>query len=204
MAMLLAIALVVGCIILGMRKQALKQRVKAIPKPYVDAGVRMTHSLRDSLRLPGWENSLPVYSVEEQEAMAKEAQHDQRLFNEAAGSEIKFHPEIAGEVYRHSAGRGLESLADRKWHLRDELSGFWIEPMDECPADWKDAASTYLKAWACNLSPTSLLGLGNLLIKAGYKSEAKQVLSVVALYPTYDSKNFTDIVQSADQILQSL
>lgn len=56
---------------------------------------------------------------------------------------------------------------------------------ENTPTDWKPLASTFLKAWASILDPSTLLDLGDLLVKVGFKNEAKEVLQVVLLLPTY-------------------
>jgi hypothetical protein len=42
-----------------------------------------------------------------------------------------------------------------------------------------------LKSWAAQLDPFTLFKLGELLVKAGCRTEAKHVFDVVVLFPTY-------------------
>src|SRR5207253_9126174 len=56
---------------------------------------------------------------------------------------------------------------------------------DELPPNWRDYASTYLKSWAAILDPLTLLKLGELFVRAGCRTEAKQVFEVILLFPTY-------------------
>ena len=75
--------------------------------------------------------------------------------------------------------------------------------------------STYLKAWAAHFDPMALLDLGDLLVRAGYRTEAKEVFQVILLFPTYADtylygrqKQKPDVVESivssAKESLQEL
>jgi hypothetical protein len=167
-------------------------------KPYLDVGVALTHRLVASLELGGWqENGLPIYTQEEAVAIEKSLHDMQRTFNEEAGGEVVFHPEIVGEMQRSFAASGLQNLANHSWRWRTDF-----------PVDWRKSVSTYLKAWACDLNPTAMLDMARLLIKAGYKGEAREALRVVLLYPTYDpapdSGLAQKVVQWANEVLESL
>jgi hypothetical protein len=75
----------------------------------------------------------------------------------------------------------LQDFAARDWRFTEQK---------ELPADWKLRVSTYLKAWACGLNPNCLIEMAEMLVKAGYKTEAKTALEVVLLFPTYAHKFF--------------
>ncbi len=84
---------------------------------------------------------------------------------------------------------------------------------DEIPADWKEIVATYLKGWAASFNPRALTELGELLMKVGYRSEAKEVFRVLLLFPTYAETYFSgqqtrelvdDIVNAAKESLHEL
>jgi hypothetical protein len=167
-------------------------------KPYVDAGVTLTHRLVASLELEGWqENGLPIYTREEADAIEKSLHDIQRKFNEEAGGEVVFYPEIVGEMQRSFAASGLQNMANQNWKWRTDF-----------PVDWRKSVSTYLKAWTCDLNPTAMLDMARLLIKAGYKGEARDALQVVLLFPSYDpapnSGLAAKVLQYANDALQDL
>ena len=84
------------------------------------------------------------------------------------------------EVQRPIIAGALEQLAGSDWKYSEKV-----------PDKWKEACFTYLKAWACSLNPTVLSDMAELLVRAGYKGEAKQALQVVLLFPTYSREYFT-------------
>ncbi|MGA3175979.1 MAG: hypothetical protein ABSE19_01380 [Candidatus Acidiferrum sp.] len=147
-------------------------------KPYVDAGMRLTQKLITSLRLGGWENHLPVYSPEEIEVIKRQLEESQRQFNEAAGGTVLFHPEAVETLQRMQTAQALEGLAGEGWLYSDR---------SELPKDWATRVSTFLKAFACGLNPSCLQQVGELLVQAGYKTEAREAFEVVLLFPTYAS-----------------
>jgi hypothetical protein len=157
-------------------------------KPYVDAGVELTHKLVSKLALEGWSGGLPQYTAEETEAINLNLGHFQRTANESAGTEVVFHPEFMTTIQRRLIAEGLEKLAD----------GVWLFSDHELPEDWKSRISTYLKAWAGKLNPDVLLKTARLLALAGYKSEAKETLQVVLLFPSYANKYFGGSSTSAE------
>lgn len=164
-------------------------------KPYVDGGVELTHKLVSTLALDGWSAGIPQYTAEETEAINLNLANFQRTANEHAGKEVIFHPEFVTTIQRRLIAEGLEKLAD----------GVWLFSGDELPEDWKSRISTYLKAWAGKLSPDVLLKTARLLTLAGYKSEAKETLQVVLLFPSYAHKYFggsSTSAQSADLFVQ--
>ncbi len=79
---------------------------------------------------------------------------------------------------------------------------------NKIPANWKPIASTFLKAWCANLSPTVLTELADFLAKVGCKNEAKDVLQVVLLFPSYAKthwgKSDDDWEKADDELLDSI
>lgn len=53
------------------------------------------------------------------------------------------------------------------------------------PTNWRDIASTYLKSWVGNLDPLALQRLGELLVAAGYRTEAAEAFKVILIFPSY-------------------
>lgn len=103
---------------------------------------------------------------------------------------------LADAFQRRVAATALENLARQRWKYSDEL-----------PDDWRIAVSTYLKAYASDLSPLVLLEMADLLVMAGYKGEARQVLQVVLLYPSYDRgdpETARSVVELAEKAIQDL
>lgn len=178
---------------------------KKPPQPYVDAGMRLLHSLIQSLRLEGWENLVPVYSPAEIEVIEAELTSFQQIANEEIGGTAVFHPEIIGDIQRPLIATALQSFAGRDWRFAEQK---------ELPADWRLRVSTYLKAWAGGLNPNCLIEMAEMLVKAGYKTEAKTALEVVLLFPSYAPKFFagsddsgaltSSIVNEAEEKLQTL
>jgi len=174
-------------------------------KPYVDAGKRLTYNLIQSMRLEGWENLLPVYSPEEIEVMEAGLASFQHMADEQMGGKAMFQPEFVGEIQRPLLADALQNYAARNWRFTDK---------QELPTDWKLRVSTYLKAWAGGLNPDCLIDMAQMLVKAGYKTEAKAALEVVLLFPTYAHKFFAGadadgvltngIVNQAREQLQAL
>ena len=109
------------------------------------------------------------------------------MANEVVGGEARIHPEVVGPITRMQIAQALEELAGRDWKFTAEL-----------PKDWKARVSTYLKAWASNLSPSALKEMADMLAEAGYKTEAKQALEEILLFPTYAHVYFSGANRSAD------
>jgi hypothetical protein len=150
-------------------------RPKKAGKPYVDAGLAITHALAIKFNLPDWDAScLPNYTKEEIDAINRRASQFQGMADETLGGEARFHSEVIPDIQRMLAGEALAELAGDVWKYSDEL-----------PKNWKQCVSTYLKAWASSLSPLVLLDLGNLLARAGSLTEAKETFEVVLLFPSY-------------------
>jgi hypothetical protein len=87
---------------------------------------------------------------------------------------------VAKEVFenlrRSAIASGLQEAAG---------DGLSIVVYDTLPADWKRRVSSYLKAFAADLSPFPMAYVAELLTLAGYKTEAKEAWQVVVLYPSY-------------------
>jgi hypothetical protein len=174
-------------------------------KPYVDAGMRLTHSLIQSLRLDGWERLLPVYSKGEIEVIETALASFQHMADERMGGKAAFHPELIGEIQRPLIAEALQNYAGKDWRFTRKK---------ELPADWKLCVSSYLKAWAGGLNPNCLIEMAEMLAMAGYKTEAKDALEVVLLFPTYAHKFYAGsdgggvlangIVNQAREVLQTL
>jgi len=151
--------------------------------------MRLTYNLIQSLRLDGWDNLLPVYTPEEMRTIESELSKFQEIANDVVGGEARFHPEVVGPITRMQTAQALEDLAGRDWKFTDK---------SELPEDWKARVSTYLKAWASNLNPSALREMADMLVKAGYKTEAKQALEVILLFPTYADVYFSGADGSAE------
>jgi hypothetical protein len=141
---------------------------------YVDSGMELLCKLIVTLDLTDWKDLLPIYTEEEIDIIDNGLTAFQRTANDVIGGKAVFHPNAISGIQRKVIADALSELADRKCGYSNELQ-----------KNWKNYASTYLKAWSANLSPLVLLNLGELLIKAGYKTEAKSVFQVVLLFPTY-------------------
>lgn len=143
-------------------------------KPYVENGFKLTYKLAINLNLDGWKGEI-TYSKEETAAIDLAWAKQKEEFGD-----VKFHPEIADEVFdqlrREAVASGLQEVADDE----TALGGY-----DTLPADWKRRVSSYLKAFAASLSPRPMGRVAELLTLAGYKTEAKEAWQVVALYPSY-------------------
>jgi hypothetical protein len=149
-------------------------------QPYLDAGMCLLRNLIQSLRLEGWENVLPVYSPAEIEIIEAELASFQQMANEEIRGSAVFHPEII-EIQRPLIATALQNFAARDWRFAEQ---------NELPTDWRLRVSTYLKAWAGALNPNCLIEMAEMLVKAGYKTEAKTALEVVLLFPSYAPKFF--------------
>jgi len=171
-------------------------------QPYVAAGTALAFKLPRSLNLPDWNDGLPNYTQEEIAAIDRRLSQFQQMANCELRGEVKFHPDLVPELQRRLAGEALAEFA------RNKL----IRQSEDTPTDWRPLASTFLKAWASRLDPLTLLELADLLAKVGYKSEARDVLHVVLLFPTYahtlwgknDDERLGNIVNDAKETLQNL
>jgi hypothetical protein len=179
--------------ILGLEKKA--------GKPYIDAGVALTHTLTTKLSLPGWKDLLPTYTEQEMGAINKRWSGFQKMANEVVDGDAKFHPGILPDLQRTLAAQALAEHAGDPWKFSDQL-----------PTNWRECVSTYLKAWAAHCDPLYLLDIGALLVRSGYRTEAKDVFQIVLLFPTYADTYYgqqePDLVQSivdaANESLQDL
>ena len=175
---------------------------KGKSQPYVDAGTALIFKLCRSLNLPDWNDGLSNYTPEEVAAIDRELSRFQQIANSELGGEAKFHPDAAPKLQRLWAGVALAEFAREKLMFQSE----------DTLTDWKPIASTFLKAWASHLAPTTLLELADLLAEVGCKNEAKEVLQVVLMFPTYakthwgksDDVLHEGIVSQAEENLQNL
>jgi hypothetical protein len=134
----------------------------------------LLYKLIITFNLPDWKELLPTYTEEELEAINKSRSDFQKTADEVIGGSSIFHPEVVPTIQRNLASDALSELADKKWKYSDEL-----------PTNWEACVSTYLKAWAGNLNPLTLLNMGDLLVAAGHQIEAKNVFQLLLLFPTY-------------------
>jgi hypothetical protein len=144
-------------------------------QPYVDAGTALAFRLPRFLNLPDWHEGLPEYTPEEIAAIDRRLSQFQKIANSELGGAAAFHPDVIPKLQRMLAGEALTKFA------REKL----LSLSEDIPTDWKPIASSFLKAWVSSLDPLILLELGDLLAKTGYSNEAKDVLQVVLLFPTY-------------------
>lgn len=174
-------------------------------KLYVDSGMRLTQGLITSFQLPGWRNFLPEYTPEEIKAAQSGLSSFQKTANGVVGTKSSLHPEAALELEKLLRADALREFAGRGFHFADKK---------EILQDWKARVSTYLKAWISGFSPFCLIDMAEMLIAAGYKTEARQALEVVLLFPIYahdfysGSSTGTKLsalaVSRANEILQNL
>ena len=177
-------------------------RKKSKAKPYTDAGVALIFKLTTSLNLPGWKEGLPSYTLLEMEAISRKMSSFQQTADDVIGEPAAFHPEVVPDIQRMMSAEALIEVASDAWKFSDEI-----------PADWKEIVATYLKGWAASFNPRALTELGELLMKVGYRSEAKEVFRVLLLFPTYAETYFSgqqtrelvdDIVDAAKESLHEL
>lgn len=141
---------------------------------YVDAGTALTFKLCDSLELPGWERGLPVYTDDEVAAIEVKLSTLPNIKNLELGGKMLFTPDERAKIQRMLAGEGLEALAQSQARFTAGIS-----------VNWRSTVSTFLKAWAVGLDPMILIDLAEFLIKIDRRPEAKEVVEVVLLFPTY-------------------
>jgi hypothetical protein len=153
------------------------------PETYPECGCDAVVAIAKSLSLGDWQN----YTEEERAAIGRELSNFQRLANETAGGEVRFHPEAAEGIQRKCTARALEELADGMWRF---------SARDTVPDDWRSRVATYLKAWICDMSPVVLTKMAEMLAIAGCRSEARHALEAVLLFPAYAPKHFGDDEQS--------
>jgi hypothetical protein len=78
------------------------------PGSYPECGCDAVVAIAECLSLQDWQN----YTNEERDAISRELSNFQRLANETAGGEMRFHPEAAEGIQRKCTARALEGLAD--------------------------------------------------------------------------------------------
>lgn len=143
-------------------------------KQYVDAGTALAFGLVKTLGLPDWKDFLPVYTAEEVEAIDSGLSQFQNLADKTVGGETVFHPEAVPELRRSLVASQLFEFAEDSWRF-----------LDEAPTSWREIASTYLKSWVGSLDPLALQRLGELLVAAGYRTEAAATFRVILIFPSY-------------------
>lgn len=169
-------------------------------QPYVDAGMALTFKLCRSLDLPDWKDGLPNYTQEEVAEIDRSLSQFQKMANKEMGGEANFHPDAIPQIQRIMAGEALADFATSRTYSEDIQS------------NWKSVASTFLKAWASQLAPLTLMKLADLLAEVGHKAEAKEALQVILLFPTYaetlwkkrDDALVAEILQEAKEALNDL
>ena len=70
--------------------------------PYIDAGMASIHKLITTLNLTDWKDLLPSYTEEEMEAINRKWSSFERMANEIAGGDVKFHPEIVPDMSKNA------------------------------------------------------------------------------------------------------
>lgn len=164
---------------------------------YTDFGPDFVVRLAKSLELREWAESLPGYTSEEQEAiddaLARFAQMTDSVAREQGGEHMSFHPDLAEPIKRALFEAGLSNCATYHWRaIPMSMSGLVIPvevESDDCPVNWRETASTYLKCYLCNLSPFALLRLAQLLVGCGHRREADEVVRAVLAFPKYAQSN---------------
>lgn len=186
---------------MGMQRRLFRME-KGKTKPYIDAGMVLVDKLTASLNLSGWKDGLPTYTHSEIESINRRTSSFQNIANEEMGANAYFHPAIVQDLRRTLAAEALLELAGDKWKFSEEV-----------PQEWRECVATYLKAWSLSYNPMALLELGDLFVKAGYRSDAKETYKVVLLFPTYADSYYAgqpkqklvkSIVKSAKESLRDL
>lgn len=141
---------------------------------YPKAGTAFAFELIALLGLTDWENGLPSFTEEEQEAIQAGLDRFQRDADAQMGGSAVFHPDVAPLIQRKIGAEALKDLASE-----DDIVDDIFAVDDEPPWRWRERVSTYLKAWTISLDPMILIEVSGLLGKAGHKKEAKDALNVV-------------------------
>lgn len=166
--------------------------------PYLEAGCQLIPMIADSLGLTEWqEGKFPGYTAQETDAINRELARFQMMADSVAseqahGSKMSFHPEAIDAIQRTCVGTALEDLAGSGW--KHSFDG------GTPPKNWKSDVSTYMKSWACSLSPIVLLEMADLLARAGRKREARKVLQAVLLFPSYGHDYFGGSEGTEEQV----
>jgi hypothetical protein len=154
-------------------------KVSGTGNPYLDAGLALTGRLVDNLDLNDWKIRPITYTPEEVSAIDRELASFGSIANDKmggpAGGQARFHPDILPHLQRVLTATALEQLA----------GGVWKYSPGELPDNWRSRCSTYLKAWACYPNPSAIEDISRLLIRASHKSEARESLQVLLLFPSY-------------------
>lgn len=144
---------------------------------YIDEGLALVGRLATTLSLPDWKGSSPIYYTDEEiKAINRNISKSQQQLDETGGAGKTFvvRSDLVPTIQGIWAAQALTTLANDSWKFSRDL-----------PANWKQCVSTYLKAWVLEHDPTCLLELGDLLVGAGRRTEAKQVFQIVLLVTTY-------------------
>jgi hypothetical protein len=98
--------------------------------PYIDAGLALIYKLTTSLNLTSWKNGLPSYTPQESTSINNKLSNFQKVANDVAGDEAKFHPDIIPDLQRMLAAEALIELAGDRWKFSEEI-----------PTDWKECGA---------------------------------------------------------------
>jgi len=167
------------------------------PDSYTDFGPDFVVRLARSLELNEWASGLPRYTDEEQEAiddaLARFTRMTDSIARERGGEHTSFHPDLAEPIKRALFEAGLSNCAMYHWKAIPMAVGGLVVPVevesDNCPANWRETASTYLKCYLCNLSPFALLRLAQLVVGCGHKREATEAVRAVLAFPGHARSN---------------
>ena len=143
--------------------------------PYIDKGSAMARKLTATLNLPDWKGPSPIhYTDAEVRAINKDISGFQEQANQRGGEGKVFvvRSDLVPTMQQMFAASALTTLANDSWKFSSDL-----------PTNWKQCVSSYLKAWVIEFDPLCLIDLGDLLVKAGHRAEAKEVFQVALLFP---------------------
>jgi hypothetical protein len=147
-------------------------------RPYLDQGLALTKKLIGLLGLSDWASDTPQYTPEEMRAIDQGLRTAQRTADQV--NDARLRSEIIDPMRRIEGAEALHDLAGRHWGISSE-----------CPDDWRERISTYLKAWAMQLDPDVLLDMSVLLAIAGCRGEAITAAQIVANhFPSYAPRYF--------------
>lgn len=128
---------------------------------------------------------LQHYTDEEQEAIEDTrqsfAQMTDSIAREKGGEHMAFHPDLSEPLKRALCEAGLSNYAWRAFPVA--MDGHRVPT--ECPVNWREIASAYVKCYFCNRSPFALLRLAQLLAVCGHQREAADAVHAVLAFPKY-------------------
>jgi hypothetical protein len=148
-------------------------------QPYIDAGNALTLKFCRQWNLPGWNDGLPVYTPEEAQAIERDSSHFQAITDSQLGKNTVFNPHYVRDMRRSLAGIALLKLAREQTMGIEGFGGKAAKP------DWRKVVSTYLKAWAAEPDPMTMMFLGECLERVGEKDAAKDAYRVVLNVASY-------------------